>query len=95
MGVSWRSIKRKEAGGQTSVDVLVGHAEVILAGLLTTTNPLHTVLPPLDVAFQEDPGVAKEIVLGKVGRVLSVGARLVHAYEALGKVNVPCPLAVE
>ena len=75
--------------------MLVGHAEVILAGLLTTANPLHAVLPPLDVAFQEDPSVAKEIVLGKVGWVLSVGARLVHAYETLGKVNVPGPLAVK
>jgi len=94
MGVSWGSIKRKEAGGRTSVNVLVGHAEVVLAGLLTTANPLHTVLPSLDIAFQEDPSVAKEIVLGKVGRVLSVRARLVHAYETLRKVNVPGPLAV-
>ena len=73
--------------------MLVGHAEVILAGLLTTAHPLHSVLPSLDVAFQEDPSVAKEIVLGKVGRVLSVGARLIHAHEALRKVNVPGPLA--
>ena len=75
--------------------MLVGHAEVILAGLLTTTNPLHAVLPALDVAFQEDPSVTEEIVLGQVGRVFSVGARLVHAYEALGKVDVPSPLAVK
>ena len=95
MSVNWGSIKRKEAGGRTSVDVLVGHAEVILAGLLTTANPLHTVLPSLDVAFQKYPSVAEEIVLGKVGRVLSVGARLVHAYETLGKVNIPGPLAVK
>jgi len=75
-----------------SVNVLVGHAEVVLAGLLTTANPLHAVLPPLDVAFQEDPSVAEEIVLGKIRRVFGVGARLVHAHETLGKVNVPCPL---
>ena len=87
-------LRRKEAEGRTSVDVLVGHAKVVLAGLLTTTNPLHTVLPPLDVAFQEDPSVAEEIVLGKVGRVLSVRTRLVHAHETLRKVNIPRPLAV-
>jgi len=95
MGVSWGLTERKEIGGRTSVDVLVSHAKVILTCLLTTTNPLHAVLPPLDVTFQKDPSVAKEIVLGKVGRVLGVGARLVHAYETLGEVDVPCPLAVE
>jgi hypothetical protein len=75
--------------------VLVSHAEVILAGLLTTTNPLHAVLPPLDIAFQEDPSVAEEIVLGKVGRVFGVRASLVHAHETLGEVNVSCPFAAE
>ena len=95
IGVSWRLTRRKQAGEPTSVDMLVCHAEVILAGLLTTADPLHAVLPPLDIAFQEDPSVAKEILLGKVGRVLSVGARLVHAYETLRKVDVPCPLAAE
>ena len=95
MGVSWGSTEREGIGGPTSVNVLVGHAKVILASLLTTTNPLHPVLPPLDVAFQKDPSVAKEIVLGKVGRVFGVGARLVHEYETLRKVDVPCPLAVE
>ena len=95
VGVSWRSTERKEVGKPTSVDVLVSHAEVILAGLLATTNPLHAVLPPLDIAFQEDPGVAEEIVFGKIGRVFSVGARLVHAHETLCKVNIPCPFAVE
>jgi len=34
-------------------------------------------------------------VLGKVCGMLGVGARLVHVYETLGKVNVPCPLARE
>jgi len=95
VGVSLRSTERKEVGEPTSVDVLVSHAKVILAGLLTTTNPLHAVLPPLDIAFQEDPSVAEEIVFGKIGRVFGVGARLVHAYETLRKVNVPCPFAVE
>ena len=75
--------------------MLVGHAEIVLAGLLTTANPLHAVLPPLDVTFQEYPSVAEEIMFGKVGRVLSVGARLVHAHEALREVDVLCPLAVE
>lgn len=75
--------------------MLVGHAEIILAGLLTAANPLHAVLPPLDIAFQEDPSVAKKIVLGKVGRVFGVGACLVHAHETLCKVDVPGPLAVE
>lgn len=86
--------EREEVGLPTSVDVLVSHAEVVLAGLLTTTNPLHTVLPPLDVTFQEDPSVTEEIVLGKVSRVFGVGARLVHAYETLGEVDVSCPFAV-
>lgn len=94
MSVSRGSTERKEVGKPTSVDVLVGHAEVILAGLLTATNPLHAVLPPLDVAFEEDPSVAEKIVLGKVGRVFGVGTRLVHTHETLRKVNVPCPFAV-
>jgi len=95
MGVSWGWTEREEVGEPTSIDVLVSHAKVILPSLLTTTNPLHPVLPPLDVAFQKDPSVAKKIVLGKVGRVFCMGARLVHAYETLRKFDVPCPLAVE
>ena len=75
--------------------MLVGHAEVILAGLLTTANPLHAVLPPLDVTFQEDPSVAEQIVLGKIGRMLGVRARLIHANETFGKLDVPCPLSAE
>lgn len=94
-GVSWLSTEREEAGEPTSVNVLVGHAKVILTGLLTTANPLHAVLPPLDIAFQEDPSVAEEIVFGKVGWVFGVWARLVHAYKTLRKVDVPCPLAME
>lgn len=80
---------------QTSVNVLVGHTEVILAGLLTTANPLHAVLPPLDIAFQENPSVAEEIVLGKIRRVFGVWTCLVHTNETFGKFDVPCPLAVE
>ena len=95
MGVSWRSPEREEVGKRTSVDVLVGHAQVVLAGLLTTANPFHPVLPPLDVALQEDPGVAEQIVLRKIRRVFGVRARLVHAHETLGKVNVPSPFAAE
>ena len=95
MGVSWGSTERKEVGGPTSVDVLVGHAKVILAGFLTTTNPLHAILPALDIAFEEDPSVAKEIVLGQVCRVFGMGTGLVHVYETLGEVDVPCPFAVE
>lgn len=80
---------------QTSVYVLVGHTEVILAGLLTAANPLHAVLPPLYVAFQEDPGVPEEIVLGKICRVLGVWACLIHPNQTFGKFDIPCPLAVE
>lgn len=75
--------------------MLVGHTEVILAGLLTTTNPLHAVLPSLDIAFQEDPSVAEEIMLGEIGRVLCVRACLIHANETFGKFDVPCPFTVE
>ena len=75
--------------------MLVGHTEVILTGLLTTANPLHPVLPPLDVTFQEDPSVTEEIVFGKIGRVLGMRARLIHANETFGKFDVPCPLAAE
>jgi hypothetical protein len=89
------STELDQVGEPTSVDVLVGHTEVILAGLLTTTNPLHPVFPPLDVTFQEDPSVAEEIVLGKISRVLGVRACLIHANEAFGKFDVPCPLAAE
>lgn len=95
MGVSLRSTEQMRVGELTSVDVFVGHAKIILAGLLTTANPLHAVLPPLDITFQEDPSVAEEIVLGKVSRVFGVGARLVHADETLCEVNVPCPFAEE
>ena len=75
--------------------MLVGHAKIILTGLLTTTNPLHAVLPPLDITFEEYPSVTEEIVLGKVGRVFGMGAGLVHANQTLCKVNVPCPLPME
>jgi hypothetical protein len=87
------STERDQVGRPTSVDMLVGHTKVILAGLLTTANPLHAVLPSLDIALQEDPSVAEEIMLGKIGGVFGMGAFLIHAYEALGKFNVPCPLA--
>ena len=75
--------------------MLVGHAKIILASLLTAANPLHAILPPLDIAFQKDPSVAEEIALRKVGRVLGMGACLVHTNETLRKVNVPCPLTME
>ena len=95
MGVSRCKLNWIKGGEPTSVDVLVGHTQVILARLLTATDPLHPVLPPLDIAFQEDPGVAEKIVLGKIRRVFSVRTCLIHPNEPLSEFDVPCPLAVE
>ena len=93
-GVS-RSEQDHKVGELTSVNVLVGHAEVILTGLLAATNPLHAVFPPLDITFQKDPSITEEIMLGEIGRMFGMWACLIHAYKTFGEFNVPCPLSVE